>query len=209
MPLLAVRRRTSGRLLSRPRRSTARRANSGWASRRRLNFGLRSRLASREGASRNARPRRRQMMLDVPTEETRFQLIQKRDKMAAHRRRLQRSLYVSRDSRSVGTTTSFFWGPLGRARTFAEPRIFRLVRTQIPSNYRSTRPLRPNFYGLRRRNTPSRLPEPPRHSRMSLTGCQNTPAIDGAFYRPNSTLYQLQPGFHTQSTEPEPTARAR
>ena len=42
------------------RRSTARRANSGWASRRRLNFGLRRRLASREGASRNARPRRRQ-----------------------------------------------------------------------------------------------------------------------------------------------------
>ena len=47
----------------------------------------------------------------------------------------------------------------------------------------------------------------PRHSRMSLTACQNTPAIDGAFYRPDSTLYQLQPGFHPQSTEPEPTAR--
>jgi hypothetical protein len=46
--------------VSGPRRSTARRANSGWASRRRLNFGLRRRLASREGASRNARPRRRQ-----------------------------------------------------------------------------------------------------------------------------------------------------
>ena len=49
----------------------------------------------------------------------------------------------------------------------------------------------------------------PRHSRMSLTARQNTPAIDGAFYRPNETLYQLQPSFHTQSTEPEPTARAR
>ena len=46
--------------VSGPRRSTARRANSVWASRRRLNFGLRRRLASREGASRNARPRRRQ-----------------------------------------------------------------------------------------------------------------------------------------------------
>ena len=165
MPLLAVRRRTSGRLLSRPRRSTARRANSGWASRRRLNFGLRSRLASREGASRNARPRRRQMMLDVPT--------------------------------------------ASRVCTSREPHIFRLVRTQIPSNYRGTRPLRPNFYGLRRRTTPSRLPEPPRHSRMSLTACQSRPAIDAAIYRPGRTLYQLQPIFHTQSTEPEPTARAR
>ena len=58
----------------------------------------------------------------------------------------------------------------------------------------------------------SRLPEdtaPLRHSRMNLTARQNTPAIDGAFYRPNGTLYQLQPSFHTQSTEPEPTARAR
>ena len=66
----AARRATSherASAVSGPRRSTARRANSGWASRRRLNFGLRSRLASREGASRNARPRRRQMMLDVPT----------------------------------------------------------------------------------------------------------------------------------------------
>ena len=44
------------------------------------------------------------------------------------------------------------------------------------------------------------------HSRMSLTACQNTPAIDAAFYRPDSTLYQLQPSFHTHSTEPEPTA---
>ena len=48
-----------------------------------------------------------------------------------------------------------------------------------------------------------------RHSRMSLTARQNTPAIDAAIYHPNSTLYQLQPSFHTQSTEPEPTARAR
>ena len=49
----------------------------------------------------------------------------------------------------------------------------------------------------------------PRHSRMSLTACQNTPAIEGAIYRPDNTLYQLQPSFHTHSTEPEPTARAR
>ena len=42
-----------------------------------------------------------------------------------------------------------------------------------------------------------------------LAARQNTPAIEGAFYRPNSTSYQLQPSFHTQSTEPEPTARAR
>ena len=51
--------------------------------------------------------------------------------------------------------------------------------------------------------------EPPRHSRMSLTCCQSTLAIDAAIYRPNGTLYQLQPSFHPQSTEPEPTARAR
>ena len=44
---------------------------------------------------------------------------------------------------------------------------------------------------------------------MSLTARQNTPAIDAAIYRPDSTLYQLQPSFHTESTEPEPTARAR
>ena len=42
-----------------------------------------------------------------------------------------------------------------------------------------------------------------------LAARQNTPAIDGAFYRPNSTSYQLQPSFHTYPTEPEPTARAR
>ena len=44
---------------------------------------------------------------------------------------------------------------------------------------------------------------------MSLTARQNTPILDAAFYYPNSTSYQLQPSFHTQSTEPEPTARAR
>ena len=44
---------------------------------------------------------------------------------------------------------------------------------------------------------------------MSLAARQNTPAIDAAFYRPDNTLYQLQPSFHTQSTELEPTARAR
>jgi hypothetical protein len=49
----------------------------------------------------------------------------------------------------------------------------------------------------------------PRHSRMSLTARQNTPAIDAAIYRPDGTLYQLQASFHTSSTEPEPTARAR
>jgi len=44
---------------------------------------------------------------------------------------------------------------------------------------------------------------------MRLAARQFTPAIDTAFYHPNGTLYQLQPSFHTQSTEPEPTARAR
>ena len=44
---------------------------------------------------------------------------------------------------------------------------------------------------------------------MSLAGYQNTPAFGGAFYYPIKTLYQLQPSFHTKSTEPEPTARAR
>ena len=38
----------------------------------------------------------------------------------------------------------------------------------------------------------------PRHSRMSLTGCQFTPAICGAFYHPIDALYQLQPSFHLQ-----------
>ena len=46
-------------------------------------------------------------------------------------------------------------------------------------------------------------------SSLVLAARQNTPAIDGAFYRPNGTSYQLQPSFHPQSTEPEPTARAR
>ena len=44
---------------------------------------------------------------------------------------------------------------------------------------------------------------------LGLAARQNTPAIDAAIYRPDSTLYQLQPSFHKQSTEPEPTARAR
>ena len=48
-----------------------------------------------------------------------------------------------------------------------------------------------------------------RHSRMSLAARQITPAIDAAISHPDSTLYQLQPSFHPQSTEPEPTARAR
>ena len=44
---------------------------------------------------------------------------------------------------------------------------------------------------------------------LGLAARQNTPAFDGAFYRPNGTSYQLQPSFHTSWTEPEPTARAR
>ena len=44
---------------------------------------------------------------------------------------------------------------------------------------------------------------------LGLAACQNTPALDAAFYYPISTLYQLQPSFHTYWTEPEPTARAR
>ena len=44
---------------------------------------------------------------------------------------------------------------------------------------------------------------------MNLTARQNTPALDAAIYRPDGTLYQLQPSFHPQSTEPEPTVRAR
>ena len=44
---------------------------------------------------------------------------------------------------------------------------------------------------------------------LGLAARQSTPAIDTAFYRPNGTSYQLQSSFHTQSTEPEPTARAR
>ncbi len=44
---------------------------------------------------------------------------------------------------------------------------------------------------------------------LGLAARQNTPAIDGAIYRPNDTSYQRQLSFHPQSTEPEPTARAR
>ena len=43
---------------------------------------------------------------------------------------------------------------------------------------------------------------------LGLAARQSTPALDAAIYYPNSTSYQLQPSFHTQSTEPEPTARA-
>ena len=32
---------------------------------------------------------------------------------------------------------------------------------------------------------------------MSLTGCQSTPAINAAFYRPDGTLYILASSFHT------------
>ena len=44
---------------------------------------------------------------------------------------------------------------------------------------------------------------------LGLAARQNTPAIDAAIYHPIGTSYQLQPSFHPQSTEPEPTARAR
>ena len=49
----------------------------------------------------------------------------------------------------------------------------------------------------------------PYASSLGLKARQNTPAFDAAIYRPYSTSYQLQPSFHTSSTEPEPTARAR
>ena len=44
---------------------------------------------------------------------------------------------------------------------------------------------------------------------LGLALAKNTPAIDAAFYYLIGTLSQLQPSFHTHSTEPEPTARAR
>ena len=46
----------------------------------------------------------------------------------------------------------------------------------------------------------------PRHSRMSLKARQITPAIDATIHYLDSALYQLQPSFHTSSTEPDPTA---
>ena len=75
-----------------------------------------------------------------------------------------------------------------------------------------SRPLRPFVCNQRPGNIPLRLPEdtaPRRHSRMNLKARQFAPAIDAAIYRPNGTLYQLQSSFHLQSTQPEPTARAR
>ena len=62
----------------------------------------------------------------------------------------------------------------------------------------------PGRYPCGSRNAPPR-----RHSPMNLTARQFTPAIDAAVHYRDSTLYQLQPSFHPQSTEPEPTARAR
>ena len=41
---------------------------------------------------------------------------------------------------------------------------------------------------------------------MSLTTHQFTPAIDAAIYRPDGTLYILQPSFQTYLTELEPIA---
>ena len=49
----------------------------------------------------------------------------------------------------------------------------------------------------------------PYASSPGLAARQSVPAIDDAFYYPISILYQLQLSFHPQSTEPEPTARAR
>ena len=49
----------------------------------------------------------------------------------------------------------------------------------------------------------------PYASSLGLEARQNTPAIDAAFYYLIGTSYQLQLSFHTSSTEPEPTARAR
>ena len=46
-------------------------------------------------------------------------------------------------------------------------------------------------------------------SSLGLAARQNTPALGVAFYGLIGTLYHLQPSFHTSSTEPEPTARAR
>ena len=122
-------------------------------------------------------------------------------------RRIQRSLYVSRGFRSVGATTSIssgvHWAGRGRSQNHTY-----LDWCELRSPATIEVPVRRFFTGCGG-GTPSRLPEPPRHSRMRLTARQNTPAIDAAIYRPNSPSYQLQPSFHTQSTEPEPTARAR
>ena len=49
----------------------------------------------------------------------------------------------------------------------------------------------------------------PYASSLGLAARQNTPAIDDALCGPIGALYHLQPSFHTSSTEPEPTARAR
>ena len=49
----------------------------------------------------------------------------------------------------------------------------------------------------------------PYASSLGLAARQITPTFDAAIYRPYSTSYTLQPSFHTSSTEPEPTARAR
>ena len=141
--------------------------------------------------------------------ENPFSTYTKKRDARSRRQRLQRSVYVSRGFRSVGTTTSIspgvHWAGRGR---FPDPHIFTGANSdpQQLSRYSSAEA---EFLRVRRRNTPSRLVEPPRHSLMRLTGCQNTLAIDGAIYRPNGTSYQLQPSFHTYSTEPEPTARAR
>ena len=119
-------------------------------------------------------------------------------------------MYVSRGFRRVGTTTSIspgvHWAGRGR---FPDPHISTGANSdpQQLSRYWSAEA---EFLRVLRRNTLSRLPEPvPRHSPMSLAARQSTPAIDTAIYRPDSTLYQLQPSFHPHSTEPEPTARAR
>ena len=65
------------------------------------------------------------------------------------------------------------------------------MSASAPTSGRPARPLRSHFYY------------------RGLAARQNTPAIDGVVYGPIGALYQLQPSFHTSSTEPEPRARAR
>ena len=127
-----------------------------------------------------------------------FSTYTKKRDARSRRQRLQRSVYVSRGFRRVGTTTSIspgvHWAGRGR---FPDPHISTGANSdpQQLSRYSSAEA---EFLRVRRRNTPSRLPEPvPRHSPMSLTPCQSRPAIDAAIYRPDGTSYQLQPSFHT------------
>ena len=129
--------------------------------------------------------------------ETRFFIEASRD----YRRRRQRSGHVSRGSRSVRTTTSILSGAhwAGRERSQNHKYLdWWELRTQRLSRYPSADA---KFLRVAVEEHPrSRLPEPPRHSRMRLTAFQSRPAIDAAICRPDGTLYQLQPSFHTLST---------